>query len=234
MDWAIKIGYAVMVFAIIMCFIFSKRGEKEMRHMVDRFAQAFCKLSNYVLPGGKAPAATLAARKKDGVMQALPAAEQPEELQKLMKRGTARHLAELYGQMEEASAELSYRCRKHRRNRELFADPIRQICYVTDVFLEGCADLKTVSDQNRVNAFESFYTDQLMHRAALLKRIAGENAEPFLELNMDYDLATVEKMELEAKKNRRKNERETAARKKQEKAAAKAAKAAEKQKTGKP
>ena len=50
MDWAIKIGYAVMVFAIIMCFIFSKRGEKEMRHMVDRFAQAFCKLSNYVLP----------------------------------------------------------------------------------------------------------------------------------------------------------------------------------------
>lgn len=89
MDWAIKIGYAVMVFAIIMCFIFSKRGEKEMRHMVDRFAQAFCKLSNYVLPGGKAPAATLAARKKDGVMQALPAAEQPEELQKLMKRGTA-------------------------------------------------------------------------------------------------------------------------------------------------
>ena len=104
MDWAIKIGYAVMVFAIIMCFIFSKRGEKEMRHMVDRFAQAFCKLSNYVLPGGKAPAATLAARKKDGVMQALPAAEQPEELQKLMKRGTARHLAELYGQMEEATA----------------------------------------------------------------------------------------------------------------------------------
>ena len=234
MDWAIKIGYAVMVFAIIMCFIFSKRGEKEMRHMIDRFAQAFCKLSNYVLPGGKAPAATLAARKKDGVMQALPAAEQPEELQKLMKRGTARHLAELYGQMEEASAELVYRCRRHRRNRELFADPIRQICYVTDVFLEGCADLKTVSDQNRVNAFESFYTDQLMHRATLLKRIAGENAEPFLELNMDYDLATVEKMELEAKKNRRKNERETAARKKQEKAAAKAAKAAEKQKTGKP
>ena len=50
MDWAIKIGYAVMVFAIIMCFIFSKRGEKEMRHMVDRFAQAFCKLSNDVLP----------------------------------------------------------------------------------------------------------------------------------------------------------------------------------------
>ena len=134
MDWAIKIGYAVMVFAIIMCFIFSKRGEKEMRHMVDRFAQAFCKLSNYVLPGGKAPAATLAARKKDGVMQALPAAEQPEELQKLMKRGTARHLAELYGQMEEASAELVYRCRRHRRNRELFADPIRQICYLTSLF----------------------------------------------------------------------------------------------------
>ena len=206
MDWAIKIGYAVMVFAIIMCFIFSKRGEKEMRHMVDRFAQAFCKLSNYVLPGGKAPAATLAARKKDGVMQALPAAEQPEELQKLMKRGTARHLAELYGQMEEASAELVYRCRRHRRNRELFADPIRQICYLTSVFLEGCADPKT-------------YTDQLKHRATLLKRIAGENAESFLELNMDYDLATVEKMELEAKKNRRKIQREEAARRKQEKAA---------------
>lgn len=219
MDWAIKIGYAVMVFAIIMCFIFSKRGEKEMRHMIDRFAQAFCKLSNYVLPGGKAPAATLAARKKDGVMQALPAAEQPEELQKLMKRGTARHLAELYGQMEEASAELVYRCRRNRRNRELFADPIRQICYLTSVFLEGCADPKTISDQNRINAFESFYTDQLKHRATLLKRIAGENAESFLELNMDYDLATVEKMELEAKKNRRKNEREAAARRKQEKAA---------------
>lgn len=224
MDWAIRIGYAVMIFAIIMCFIFSKRGEKEMRHMIDRFAQAFCKLSNYVLPGGRAPRASLATRKKDGVMQALPAGEQPEELQKLMKRGTARHLAELYGEMEEASAELSYRCRKHRRNRELFADPIRQICYVTDVFLAGCEDPKTISDQNRINAFESFYTDQLKHRAALLKRIAGENAEAFLELNMDYDLATVEKMEMEARRNRRKNEKEAAARRRQEKAAAKAEK----------
>lgn len=228
-EWIIRIGYALMIFAIIMCFIFSKRGEKEMRHMVDRFAQAFCKLSNYVLPGGRAPTASLAVRKKDGVMQALPADEQPEELRKLMKRGTTRHLAELYGEMEEASAELSYRCRKHRRNREQFADPIRQICYVTNVFLAGCEDIKTVSDQNRINAFESFYTEQLKHRAALLRRIAGENAEPFLDLNMDYDLATVEKMEMEARRNRRKTEKEAAARRREEKAAEKAAKAAEKQ-----
>ena len=161
MQWVIRIGYAVMIFAIIMCFIFSKRGEKEMRHMIDRFAQAFCKLSNYVLPGGRAPKAVLVTRKKEGVMQALPATEQPEELQKLMKRGTTRHLRELYGEMEEASAELCFRCRKNRRNRELFADPIREICYVTDVFLSGCEDAKTISDQNRINAFESFYTDQL-------------------------------------------------------------------------
>ncbi len=194
MQWVIRVGYAVMIFAIIMCFIFSKRGEKEMRHMIDRFAQAFCKLSNYVLPGGRAPKAVLATQKKAGVMQALPVSEQPEELQKLMKRGTTRHLAELYGEMEEASAELCYRCRSHRRNRELFADPIRQICYVTNVFLEGCADPKTISDQNRINAFESFYTEQLKHRATLLKRIAGENAEPFLDLNADYDLATVENL----------------------------------------
>ena len=157
-------------------------------------------------------------------MQALPAAEQPEELQKLMKRGTARHLAELYGEMEEASAELCYRCRRHRRNKELYAEPIRQICYVTNVFLEGCADPKTISDQNRINAFESFYTEQLKHRAALLKRIAGENSEQFLDLNADYDLATVEKMELEARRNRRKTEKEATARRRAEKAAAKAAK----------
>ena len=31
MQWVIRIGYAVMIFAIIMCFILSKRGEKEMR-----------------------------------------------------------------------------------------------------------------------------------------------------------------------------------------------------------
>ena len=136
--------------------------------------------------------------------------------------------AELYGEMEEASAELCYRCRSHRRNRELFADPIRQICYVTNVFLEGCADPKTISDQNRINAFESFYTEQLKHRATLLKRIAGENAEPFLDLNADYDLATVEKMEMEARRNRHKNQREEQKRKKAEKAAAKAAKSAAK------
>ncbi len=229
MQWVIRIGYAVMIFAIIMCFIFSKRGEKEMRHMIDRFAQAFCKLSNYVLPGGRAPKAVLVTRKKEGVMQALPAAEQPEELQKLMKRGTTRHLRELYGEMEEASAELCFRCRKNRRNRELFADPIREICYVTDVFLSGCEDAKTISDQNRINAFESFYTDQLKHRAALLKRIAGENSEPFLDLNADYDLATVEKMEMEARRNRLKNQREEQKRKKAEKAAVKAAQKQEKQ-----
>ena len=92
---------------------------------------------------------------------------------------------------------------------------------MTDVFLSGCEDAKTISDQNRINAFESFYTDQLKHRAALLKRIAGENSEPFLDLNADYDLATVEKMEMEARRNRLKNQREEQKRKKAEKAAAK-------------
>ena len=73
------------------------------------------------------------------------------------------------------------------------------------------------------------YTDQLKHRAALLKRIAGENSEPFLDLNADYDLATVEKMEMEARRNRLKNQREEQKRKKAEKAAAKAAQKQEKQ-----
>ena len=66
MDWAIKIGYAVMVFAIIMCFIFSKRGEKEMRHMVDRFARRSASFPTMCCRAAKRPRPHLPPAKRTG------------------------------------------------------------------------------------------------------------------------------------------------------------------------
>ena len=48
MEIFIRIGYAVMIVAIVLCFYFSKKQQHGLREAVDRFAFAYVKISNHV------------------------------------------------------------------------------------------------------------------------------------------------------------------------------------------
>ncbi|MCI5705380.1 hypothetical protein [Candidatus Pseudoscillospira sp. SGI.172] len=190
---AIRIGYAAMVAAIILAFLFSRRGEKELRFAVDRFAEAFLGLSNLVSPCP--PTRRLAVRRVGGGVHPFPPEQQPEELRAILRVGAEEEAAGLYQRAEAAAVEVRRRSRRSRRLREQFGQPITDLCFLACVFIEGCQDLSTVDSVNRENAFTRFLTGQEEHRMALLKRISREFNDAFLELNQNYDLAALSEKE---------------------------------------
>lgn len=190
---AIRIGYAVMIAAVIMAFLVSRRGEKEIRFAVDRFAEAFLGLSNLVSP--RPPVRRLAIRRSGGVVHPFPLEQQPEELREILRMGAGDEAANLYRRAEAAAVDVRRRSRRSRRLREQFGQPITDLCFLACVFTEGCRDLSTIEDVNRENAFAHFLTDQEAHRMALLKRISREFNGAFLKLNQNYDLAALNEKE---------------------------------------
>lgn len=190
---AIRIGYAAMVAAVILAFLFSRRGEKELRFAVDRFAEAFLGLSNLV--GPRPPVRRLAVRRSGGTVSPFPLEQQPEELREILRLGAGEEAAAFYQRAESAAREVRQRSRRSRRLREQFGQPITDLCFLACVFTEGCRDLSTVDAVNRENAFTQFLTDQEKHRMALLKRISREFNAAFLTLNQNYDLAALSEKE---------------------------------------
>lgn len=183
---AIRLGYAGMITAVILAFLFSRRGEKELRFAVDRFASAFLGLSNLVSP--RPPARRLAVRRAGGAVRPFPPEQQPGELREILARGAGEEAAGLYQSAEVAAVEVRRRSRRSRRLREQFGQPVTDLCFLACVFTQGCRDLSTVDSVNRENAFVSFLADQEAHRAALFQRISREFGEAFWDLNRNYDL----------------------------------------------
>jgi len=191
MELYIRIGYAVIAAATVLCIVFSRRGEKELRFIVDRFAAAFLRLSNYASP--EIPRRRLAVRRSGGRVEPLPVRQQPEELRFILERGAAKQSEELFCELEAATAEIKWRCRRNRRLREQFCEPLETLCYIAYVFRKGALDLSSIDDTNKETAFNSFLEDQLKHRMALLRRISREFNGEFLSLNKRYDLERAER-----------------------------------------
>ncbi len=200
MEWFIRIGYAVMAGAIIVVFILSKRGEKELRFKVDRFAAAFLGLSNYVSPAP--PRRKLAVRRSGSKVEPLPLQQQPEELRFILGRGRTGQTEELCREMESAAVDIKWHSRRNRRLREQFSEPVEKLYYLAHTFQSASLELNAIDDTNKENAFNSFLEDQLQHRMLLLRRISREFNAEFLGLNRKYDLESAERAEKEAKKNR--------------------------------
>lgn len=199
MEWFIRIGYAVMFTAIIICFVLSRRGVKEMRFRADRFADAFLKFSNHISP--YPPRRKLAVHRSGGRVEPFPLQQQPEELRFILTRGRAELSEELCREMKKAAEEIKWHSRRNRRLREQFSEPIEKLCFLACTFHNASLELGSIDDINKENAFASFLEDQLGHRMTLLKRISREYNVQFLALNRNYDLESAERAEKEAKKS---------------------------------
>ena len=107
--------------------------------------------------------------------------------------------------MRDASEKLDQQAGINRTNKAQFAEPIREMLYLTHTFLCGCENLNTLDTKEKLNDFESYLHEQPQHRFLLMKRLPGSRNSEYQELNAAYadEMETLEREEIEAARNRK-------------------------------
>ncbi|MCD8084448.1 MAG: hypothetical protein LUE86_13310 [Clostridiales bacterium] len=200
-------AYAVMVFGVMLCFLFSGRHKREIRGAADHFAIPFVELSNYICPEPTTSGIAVENR-GGGRICGLPIEKQPGTIRSVMRRANEEVPVQLFARMVEAANEMESLTRKSRTDREQFGEPIQELLLMTHTFLTGCENPKNISSPEKKRQFDSFLQDQLTHRMVLLKRISGGLSEEFMQLNQAY-ADEMEKQELEEREKRQKKEKRT-------------------------
>lgn len=199
MEIFIRIGYIVMIAAIVLCFYFSRKQQHGLREAVDRFAFAYVKISNHVCP--RPPAAELAVERGEGdAVRPLPLGEQPEAIRAVIERASGGKVVKLYDEMMDAMLEIENRCGRHRRMNSQFREPIAALFHKARTFLTASEHLENIRTAADKQAFDSFLRDQGDDRMVLLRRITGGAGEQFSALSKHYDLAAREAAEREKKR----------------------------------
>lgn len=202
MEIFIRVGYAVMIVAIILCFYFSKKQQRGLRGAVDKFAFAYVKISNHVSP--RPPAGGLAVKRGEGdSVRALPLEEQPETIRSAIERAGGGKVVKLYEEMMDAMLEIESRCGKHRRMNSQFREPVTALFHKARTFLTASEHPENIRTEADKKAFDSFLKDQGEDRMVLLRRITGGAGEQFAALSKHYDLAAREAAEKEKRAARR-------------------------------
>ena len=199
MEIFIRIGYIVMIAAIVLCFYFSRKQQHGLREAVDRFAFAYVKISNHV--SARPPAAELAVERGEGdAVRPLPLREQPEAIRTVIERASGGKVVKLYDEMMDAMLEIENRCGRHRRMNSQFREPIAALFHKARTFLTASEHLENIRTAADKQAFDSFLLDQGDDRMVLLRRITGGAGEQFSALSKHYDLAAREAAEREKKR----------------------------------
>lgn len=199
MEIFIRIGYIVMIVAIVLCFYFSRKQQHGLREAVDRFAFAYVKISNHV--SARPPAAELAVERGEGdAVRPLPLGEQPEAIRAAIERASGGKVVKLYDEMMDAMLEIENRCGRHRRMNSQFREPIAALFHKARTFLTASEHLENIRTAADKQAFDSFLRDQGDDRMVLLRRITGGAGEQFSVLSKHYDLAAREAAEREKKR----------------------------------
>lgn len=199
MEIFIRIGYIVMIAAIVLCFYFSRKQQHGLREAVDRFAFAYVKISNHV--SARPPAAELAVERGEGdAVRPLPLGEQPEAIRSAIERASGGKVVKLYDEMMDAMLEIENRCGRHRRMNSQFREPIAALFHKARTFLTASEHLENIRTAADKQAFDSFLRDQGDDRMVLLRRITGGAGEQFSALSKHYDLAAREAAEREKKR----------------------------------
>lgn len=204
-DIAIRLAYAIMIVGIILCFVFSKNHQRDLRKAANEFAFAFVKLSNLVSP--KPPKEGLLVEKlPGGKVRVLPAEEQPKAIQSILERANSQKAVELFAELDAAADLVCKRASMNRTQKAQFMEPIDQLLLLVHTFLVGCEDLGSIDTMEKKTAFDSFLMEQPVHRMVLIKRITGDKAGEYRELNRRYakEMEQIEAEEAEARRKGKK------------------------------
>ena len=195
----VRVAYAVMIIGVVFTFLFTRQKGTDLRKVSNEFVFPFVELSNYICP--KVPEKHLLYKEKDGKVIPLPMEEQPGEIRGIMTRANEDKPVELFAKMVDSSNKLDEEAGINRTNKTQFADPIRETLLMTQVFLQGCENPSTIDTKAKLEQFESFLYEQVKHRMMLMRRISGDEAEHYRQMNTLYsrEMEEIEREEMEKK-----------------------------------
>lgn len=204
-DTIIRFAYGIMIVGIILCFLFSRNHQRDLRKAANEFAFAFVRLSNLISP--KPPKSGLMAEElPGGKVRALPAQEQSKAIQAILERANSPEAVELFAQLDAAADLVCKRANFNRTQKAQFMDPIDRLLLLTHTFLVGCEDLGNIDTAEKREAFDSFLLEQPAHRMVLIKRISGDKADEYRALNRRY-AKEMEQIEAEEAKGRKRDKK---------------------------
>ena len=182
-----KIAFAAMVGAMALSYFYGKKRQRDLRLACNRFAFAFAKLSNFVLPAGEG-CTLLYEPLPDGTIRLLPAQQQSPKLEKIRAKVAQKQVEIWYDEAQQALGEVTRLCGINRTLRQQFGEPIQRLFDLLRIFLVGCDDLSSITTEQDAEVFNSFLADQLAHRKVLLQRISGDAGKEYATLSKGYDL----------------------------------------------
>lgn len=200
-EWVIRLAYGIMIVGIMLCFVFSRNHQRDLRKAANAFAFAFVKLSNYISP--KPPKAGLLTEElPGGKLRALPAGQQPEAIRNILERANSPKAVELFAQLDDAADTVSKRAGFNRTHKAQFQAPLDELLLLAHTFLVGCENLESIDTPEKKAAFDSFLMEQPQHRMVLIKRITGDASDEYRELNKRYakEMERIEEEEWQAKR----------------------------------
>lgn len=184
-DIVIRLAYIIMIAGIVLCFVFSRNHQRDLRKAANEFAFAFVRLSNFISP--KPPKSGLLFEDlPDGRVRVLPAQEQSKAIRAVLERANSPEAVQLFAQLDAAADLVCKRANLNRTQRSQFMEPIDRLLLLTHTFLVGCEDLGSIDTMEKKAAFDSFLMEQPAHRMVLIKRISGDKADEYRELNRRY------------------------------------------------
>lgn len=194
----IHLAYTVMIIGMMFCFVLSKQKKKDIRRECDEFAFSFVKLSNFISPNAEKVSLAIETL-EGGNIKVLDIDRQPPKIKDIISRANKDKSVELFADMVEAYDKIVKSVGINRTRKQQFSEPIKRILYMTHTFLNGCEDLTNIDTLEKKNDFDCFIEDQVTHRFVLLKRISGEKADEYLNLNRKY-INEIKEIEQEERK----------------------------------
>ncbi len=181
-----KMAFAVMVAAMALSYLYTKKRQRDIRLACNKFAFAFMRVSNFVAPGVTACRLRCKHGTGDNVVPR-PAAQQSEVLNEVFEKVRQPEIDGWYDEAQQALLALVRLCGSNRTLCRHYRDPIQRLFDILRAFLVGCDNFANIATQRDIDDFESFLCDQTSHRETLFKRLSWDGSETFARLNAEYN-----------------------------------------------
>ncbi|WMJ82798.1 hypothetical protein ACS3UN_01850 [Oscillospiraceae bacterium LTW-04] len=194
-----KIAFVVMVAAMVLSYLFTRKRQRDLRLACNRFAFAFIKISNFVAPQGNVCKIRYK-HKANGEISVQPIEQQCNQLKEILGDIKKEQVDSWYDEAQQALLDIIRLCGNNQALCRDYRDPVQRLFNILRTFLVGCENLQNIDTQQKADDFDSFLCEQLSHRKELHKRISWDGAEEFSKLNTSDNIQDIDKSTPEDKK----------------------------------
>lgn len=186
MEVIIRIGYAIMIIAVVMVFVLSRKHVDNLRKAIGRFAMIYCQIANHVSPRPFEKFRLRSFNVKNSPAITYRLEDQPLQVKECLIRAREEKLVLLFSELGGALQNVEVMAGRKKKNQTSFFEPIEQLYLSTHLFLTISNDQRNISDKDELLKFNNYIREQADSRLVLFKRISGRDSSEFMELNELY------------------------------------------------